>query len=216
MRPTTPQPDEIARAPEPFRAALAELVEIGMTVARMLARVAAGETTLAEAAATMAPDVSPVATSLAEAIEADRAASAASEARRDIVRRSEIVAAAFAQVSRAIRRTVLLAERLDCGWARPGRADCRDTMMRRQIARAVGDAIVRDADGAEADRLRGELAERLDSLDRLDDLGWAAVEDIVRDICRDLGVAVKAVGLDLGLPFVRSRGGTARARASPA
>jgi hypothetical protein len=49
------------------------------------------------------------------AIEADRAAAAAAEARQTVVARTEAVARAFARVSRAICLTVLLAERLDCG-----------------------------------------------------------------------------------------------------
>jgi hypothetical protein len=215
MHPTATHPDDIARAPEPFRAALAELVELGMTVARMIALAAAAESALAEEAATaMAPDALPVATSLAEAIEADRAAIAAGEARRDVARRTELVAAAFAKVSRAIRQTVLLAERLDRGWARPRGGDCRAAMVRRRVARAVGDAIARDADGTEA--------ERLESLDRLDDIEWGSLEDIVRGICRDLGLAVarlemnaggERVGSPLASDVVRRQGG--RVGASP-
>ena len=176
------RPDQTAPAPDPFRAALAELVQIGMTVARMIARAAEAETTLAEAASTanIASGVSPLATSLAEAIEADQAAAAAGEARRAVITRTETVAAAFNQTARAIRRSILLAERLDRGWARPSHADDRHAMARRQIARAVSDAMVREA--------QGDHAERLDSLDTLDDVTSRPAEDIIRDICRDLGL----------------------------
>jgi hypothetical protein len=168
MQTQSTRTDEINQAPALFREALAELVQIGMTVARMIGRVAQAETALADAAATVADGGNPVATSLAEAIAADQAASAAAEARRDVVARTERVAAAFDQVSRAVRRTVMLAERLDRGWARPIRVDDRQTMAHRQTVRAV--------------------RERLDSLDRPDDLGDRPVEEIIRAICRDLGL----------------------------
>jgi hypothetical protein len=172
---------EITAAPAPFREALAELVQIGMVIARMIGRVAEAEMAVAAAASVIvAEDALPVATSLAEAIEADRAASAAAEARRDAVGRTEAVAAAFTQVSRAIRRTVLLAERLDRGWARPVRADNQQSMVRRSIARK--------ADGNRAEGLVDALRERLDSLDTPDDISGWSTEDLIRAICRDLGV----------------------------
>jgi hypothetical protein len=167
--------DETSQAPVLFREALVELVQIGMRVARMVGRAADAEAALADAA--MADGVLPVATSLAEAIAADEAACAAGEARQAGAARTEIVAAAFAQVSRAIRRTILLAERMDRGWARPVRADDRQAMARRQIVRAMGDAIARDPDAEEAERL-----------DTLDDIGGRTAEDIIREICRDLKV----------------------------
>ncbi len=102
--------------------------------------------------------------------------------------RTAIVAAAFGQVSRAIRRTVLLAERLETGWARPIRVDDRQAMARRQIGRAVQDAIARNADAGEAERLTEALRERLDSLDALEDIGDRPAEQLIREICRDLGL----------------------------
>jgi hypothetical protein len=91
-----PRPDETARAPEGFRDALAELVQIGLSVARLVGRVAEAETALAEAASqiSVADGVSPLAESLAQAIEADRAAAAAAEARQTVVARAEIVSVA--------------------------------------------------------------------------------------------------------------------------
>ena len=226
MTPPPLRPDEPARAPEPFRAALAELVQIGLSVARMVGRAAEAETALAEAASTakVAGGVSPLATSLAQAIEADQATAAAAEARRTVVARAAAVASAFTRTARAIRRTVLLAERLDRGWARPAIADDRHAMARRQIARAVADAIAREAEGARAERLTDAAAERLDSLDTLDDVASRPAEDIIRDICRDLGLDPARSRLNPRLP----RGGhwaqaevhpkpgrNARARASP-
>ena len=190
MTGTLSRPDDTTSAPEPFRAALAELVQVGMSVARMVGRAAEAETALAEAAATatVAEGVSPLATSLAEAMAADQAAAAAGEARRAVITRTEIVAAAFAKTARAIRRTIFMAERLDRVWARPVAADDHLAMARRQIARAVSDAIARDAEGDRAERLTETLAERLDALDTLDDVTSRPAEDIIRDICRDLGL----------------------------
>jgi hypothetical protein len=170
---------------------LAELVQIGLNVARMVGRIAEAGTELAEAAsqARVAEGVSPLASSLAEAIEADRAAAAAAaEARQTVVARAEAVTAAFARVSRAVRLTVLLAERLDRGWARGREADDRPAMARRQIARGVADAIGRKAESERAARLTGALAERLEALDTEAGIGNRSVEEIIGAICRDLGL----------------------------
>ena len=96
-----PQPNSTRTAPPAFRDALAELVQIGLRVARMVGRIADAETELAEAAAQAgaAEGASALASSLAEAIEADRAAAAAAEMRQTVVARTEAVAAAFARVA---------------------------------------------------------------------------------------------------------------------
>jgi hypothetical protein len=189
MNRTMSSPDD-ACAPEGFSAALAELVQIGLSVARMVGRVAEAETALAEMASRtrVAEGVSALAGSLAEAIEADRAAAAATEAREPVVARTEAVAGAFARVSRAIRLTVLLAERLDRGWARGGMPDDRPAMARRQIARGVADVIAREADGERAERLTEALAARLEALDRESGTLDRPTDEIIRDICRDLGL----------------------------
>ncbi len=199
---------------------MADLVQIGMSVARMVGHAAEAETALAEAAAAVGvvEDVLPIATSLAEAIEADRASAAAAEARRDFVARTEIVAAAFAQVARAIRRTVLLAERMDRGWARPAGADGRS------IAPAMGGKRARNADEADATCGTDVYRERLDSLDTLDDIEGRPDHEIIRGICRDLGVdparmatapAEPQAGSSFAAPGMPP-GGEGRARASPA
>ncbi len=190
MSPALPRPDHTARAPEGMRDALAELVQIGLRVARMLGQVADGEAALAVAAAQagVAADVPALAGSLAEAIEADRAAAAAAEGRQTVVARAEAVAAAFARVSRSVRLTVLLADRMDRGWARGRAADDRRTMARRQVARGVADVIAREADGERAERLREGLADQLERLDAEDELGDRPAEAIIAEICRDLGL----------------------------
>jgi hypothetical protein len=191
MATSRPRPDETVPAPEGFRGALAELVQLGLSVARMLGRVAEAETAVAEAASqiNVAEGVSAMAESLAQAIEADRATAAAAEARQTVVARAQLVAAAFARVSRAVRMTVLLAERLDRGWARRGTADDRVAMARRQIARGVEDAIGREADGEQAEQLREALAERLESLDVENEMDNRPAEEIIREIRRELGLA---------------------------
>ncbi|WP_158743705.1 hypothetical protein [Acidisphaera sp. L21] len=208
--------DETVRPPAPFRARVDELVDIGMSVARLVGRAAEAEMDLADAAASVAEGASAIATSLAEAIAADEAAAAAGEARRDVVDRTVVIAAAFAKVSRAIRQTILLAERLDRGWARPGGADDRHAMARRQIARVLREASARDADG--------EAAERLESLDAVDEIGDPSIEALLRDICRVLGVdpapfLARCQEPQAAAPVVPERvpppGGRARARCAP-
>ena len=187
MNSAVPRPDLIARAPEAFRDALAELVQIGLSVARMAGRAAEAETAAAEAAAQLSigDDVPAVATSLAEAIEQDRAYAAASEARHTVVARAEIITGIFAKVSRSIRLTVAMAERLDRGWARRSAADDRDAMARRQVARQVAEVIEHQADSERAERLTEALTERLDTED---ELAGRPVEEVVTEICRDLGL----------------------------
>ena len=200
------QPGEIPRAPEAFRAVLAELAEVGMTVARLIGRAAESEIAMAEAsaAARAAEGGAALAVSLAEAIEADRSAIGAAAARGTFVARVEVVTRAFVQVSRAIRRTVLLAERLDRGWARRSAADDRHAMAKRQIARGVADAIAGAADGARAEAVTESLAERLEAMDTLDDIGSRPAEELIGEICRDLGVDPVRMRLGTGGDEVQS------------
>ena len=183
-----PRADDILRAPDAFRDALTELVGIGMSVARMIGLAAETETALAQSAAqaTAEDGVSPMPNSLAEAIEADRAAAAAGEARETVVARTHAVAGAYTEVSRAVRRTVLLAERLDRGWAGRPLADDQHAMAKRQIERGVRDAIEREADGSRADTLNDALMERMDSPDTMDEISLRSADDIIRTICGEL------------------------------
>ena len=63
------------------------------------------------------------------------------------------------------------------------------TAARRQILREVEDAIHRHAGAAEADALREELLDRLDSPELEDEVGDRPVAAIIAEICRDLGLA---------------------------
>jgi hypothetical protein len=179
-------------------------VQIGLKVARMVGQNADAETELAEAAAQAGAteDASALATSLAEAIEADRAAAAAAEMRQTVVVRTTAVAGAYARISRAIRLTIMLAERLDRGWARGGTADDRPTMAKRQIARGVQDAIAREAEGERADDLTRALTERLETLETA--FGDRSAEEIIALICRDLGLDPARMTLKSPLPHAIS------------
>ena len=177
-----PRADDILRAPDAFRDALTELVGIGMSVARMIGLAAETETALAQSAAQVTAEdgVSPMPNSLAEAIEA------------------------YTEVSRAVRRTVLLAERLDRGWAGRPLADDQHAMAKRQIERGVRDAIEREADGSRADTLNDALIERMDSPDTMDEISLRSADDIIRTICGELKLGL--MKLDRGVAPDPSRG----------
>ena len=90
--------------------------------------------------------------------------------------------ASFDRIARAVRRTVLLARKLDELPPRPTRTEAR-----REIIRRVEDRIQR-RDNPEADQLRAEFAERLDAPDLQADLRRRPLDAIIDDICRDLGL----------------------------
>ena len=188
--------DEPACAPEAFRDALAELVQIGMSVAGLIGDIAAAERSANKAAAesALAVEDRPIATSLAEAIEADQAFAAAVEARLTALARAETITRVFAQVSRSVRMSVLLAQRLERGWGRCGRvdeasADDREAMARRQVARGVAAAIAREAgpDAERAERLTEAYTERLEAADPAEETHDRPAEEIIAEICLELG-----------------------------
>ena len=201
MAQPTSRPDETTPAPQGFRDALAEMVQIGLSVARMVGRVAEAETAAVEAAARVSVEEGvreTVASSLAEAIEQDRAFAAAAEARHTGVARAETIAGAFAKVSRSVRLTVAMAERIDRGWARGRAADDGPAMARRQVVRGVAAAIERHVASdagcesghreTERERLTEAFEERLERLDEEWALGDRPTEEIITGICRDLGL----------------------------
>jgi hypothetical protein len=65
------------------------------------------------------------------------------------------------------------------------------------VARGVGEAIRRQADGEAAERLFDELTERLDELDQ-DEIGAIPVAEVIARICRELGLVTQT--LEAGLP----------------
>jgi hypothetical protein len=185
-----PRPEKTTQAPQEIRDGLIELFQLGLRLARMVTEVADAETALVQAAAQIrvAEGVSPVASSLAEAIEADRATAAAAEARHAVAARANSLAAAGTRVARSIRLTAAMVERFDRGWARGRVADDRTAMARRQIARGVEDAIACEAQGERAERLRETLTDRLDAPDWEDLLEDHDPEAVTAIICRDLGL----------------------------
>ncbi len=104
-------------------------------------------------------------------------------------------AASFDQIARAVRRSIALAQSLEHP-KQPARNPTEHrTTARKRILRAVEDTIQRkDFDDAYADcdspdTLRAELLDRMDAPDLDDDIANRPVEDIIRDILRDLGIA---------------------------
>jgi hypothetical protein len=108
------------------------------------------------------------------------------------VPRVEVLALALDRVSRSVRRSLALMRRMQAGWPGAGSADDRAAMVRRQVVRGVAEVIRSRADGETAERLFDELAERLDDPEFGRDLLALPVEEIVRRISRDLGLAADA------------------------
>ena len=92
---------------------------------------------------------------------------------------------AFDRHARIARRCIWLIHKL----AEPIKIIDR-TGARKQIIRVVEDNIQRHVEDPEdADELREELMDRLDSLDLEDEIGSRTVDEIITDIVRDLGLA---------------------------
>ena len=107
---------------------------------------------------------------------------------------------AFPNVALAVRRTILLSRHIrdnpsaaisaDAERANAERADAERTDARREIIRTVEDNIERKADPAEAPDLRVELLERLDSPEFELDLRRRTRQDLIQELCRDLGLKI--------------------------
>jgi hypothetical protein len=100
------------------------------------------------------------------------------------------IAAAFDRISRAVRRTILLARKVAEPLAPAAEhPEQHRAAARRRIIREVEDTIQRTAQGADAETLHAELLDRLDAPDLEDDIAQRPIADIIADICRDLGLA---------------------------
>ena len=89
------------------------------------------------------------------------------------------------RVSRAVRRTIALQHHLDQA---PSRTEKR-AAARRQVIRVVEDAIEhRAATADDAERLNAELHDRLDSPELDDEISDRPVDEVIADICHDLGL----------------------------
>ena len=91
----------------------------------------------------------------------------------------------FERVSRCVRRSILLARTLDVPVVARGGGLAAG---RRRVLRAVEDRIDGCAEGVVAERLHGELLERLDGPELDEEILSRPVDEVIRDICRDLGL----------------------------
>lgn len=208
----SPHPDTTL-APDAYRDGLAELFAIGLTVARMVGETAQAEIEKAVIAAKVRKQAD--ARHLNEALEMDKVLADAGTPEMAI-QRTEAVAAAYNQVARAVRRTALLAERFERGWATRPVADDSHAMAKRQILRGVAEAIETTEPRERADRLSEALAERMDSPEMAEEIGNRPAEEIIAAVCRDLGVDVGRMGaVEPSLPRgLRERGGAGGASRS--
>ena len=186
-------------APAPFDAdaLLAEAAAHTMRAIRVVSRVMEVEQAAIEVAAAWLPATHRAPASLAEAADAGRAADAITAATGPAAPRLAMLSRAMDRLTRSLRYTIALKQRLQAGWPRPRAADDRPAMLRRQVARGVTSMIRHAAPGEEnaepAERLFRELYARLDDPALADDLLTLPVEEIVRRICRDLGLVATAL-----------------------
>ncbi len=158
----------------------AEIAQAAADVARLDARVTA-------LVATGLPEEYGVRETLRDATVAGTAVDATDLALKEAAPRIASAGQTFERVSRAVRRTVALVQRIEAGWPRSRPVDDRQTMARRQVARGVGERIARHASGELAERLFDELRERLETTEFDGDLDQP-VEVVIAAICRDLGL----------------------------
>ena len=177
----TPDPD----------ATLTELAALGLRAARVVTRMMEIEQAAAEIVAGRLPEPGIEPASLAEAILAGHSVDGVAEAMTRSVPRVEILARALDRISRSVRHSIALMRRMQAGW--PRSSDNRAVMVRRQIGRAVAEVIRRESDGEAAERLFDELAERLDDPELQDAILALPVDQVVRRICRDLGLTAAAL-----------------------
>ena len=169
-------------------ATLAELASLGMRAARAVAQMMEIEQEAADVVASWLPEKGREPASLTEAHTAGHGVDMVTEAMQHAVPRIEALTRAFERVSRSVRYTVALTRRIEAGWPRAA-SDNRQAMVRRQIARGVTEAIRREAVGEAAERLFDSLAERMEDPGLEHDIAVLPVDQIIRRICRDLGLA---------------------------
>ena len=186
-------------------ATLTELAALGLRAARVVTRMMEIEQAAAEIAASWLPTAQTPAASLSEAITAGQDADALALAMTQAVPRVEILALALDRVTRSVRRSIALMRRLQAGWPHAA-PDDRGAMVRRQVARAVAETIRGRADGEAAERLFDDLAERMDDPTLQDEILSLPVDQIVRRICRDLGLAAEVLAVPNPEPPHRDTG----------
>ncbi len=172
---------------------LTELASLGMRAARVVTRLMEIEQEAAEVVVSDLPAPGHQPASLSDAAAAGHDVDAVTAAMGQAVPRVEVLARAFDRVSRSVRRTVALIQRMQSGWPSASAADNRQAMLRRQVAHGVAEVIRRESDGEAAERLFDDLAERLEDPELAAEIGVLPEQDVVRRICRDLGLAVGAI-----------------------
>ena len=184
---------------------LSELASLGMRAACVVTRLMEIELEAAEVVAIWLPRQHGDAATLGEAVAAGAAVDAVNAATAKAVPHTEVLARALDRVSRSVRRSIGLQQRIEAGWPRAG-SDDRTAMMRRQVARGVGEAIQREADGETAERLFDELAVRLDDPGLDAETLAMPIEAVVRRICHELGLVAGALKATLPDPPNRDTG----------
>ena len=164
-----------------------ELAGLGLRIARVAAEVAEVEGRVVALLATGLPGEYGADASLHDGQMAGLAVDAVDAALKEAAPRIATAGQTFERVSRAVRRTVALAERIEAGWPRRSGSDDRQTMARRQIARGVGERIARHAEGEAAERLFDDLGDRLDAMEFAGELD-RPVQEVIGAICRALGL----------------------------
>jgi hypothetical protein len=179
------------RAPDPvLQAGLAELFQLGLAVARVCARLAEVEgravEVLAEEAAETTRGAFVQQTSWADAVHAGHKMDTSEAARDVIAARIASITQSFDQAARAVRRTAALQARLAEGWpSREQQRWAQEPGRERQVG--AGGAARPPANDA-------ERADRRDDPEWGDEIAGRSDEEVVRDICRDLGAASAGLG----------------------
>jgi hypothetical protein len=168
---------------------LAELAEATMCAVRVVKRALQIEQAALEVAATWLPDPAARQASLTDAIAAAEAMESFTAAISQAVPRLEKLAGAMDRLSRSLRLTVALRRRLQTGWPRANTSDNRAAMQRRQVKRAVGENIKRDAEERDHEDLFAELDEKLLDPGLDDEIQATSVEAVAARICRELRLA---------------------------
>ena len=95
------------------------------------------------------------------------------------------LAKTYERTGRGIRRTIAFCHHL----AKPARDPAKHAAARRQVIRAVEDAIERSETRADPESLRSELYERLETTEFDEDLDHLTPDQAVEHILQDFGLA---------------------------